>query len=454
MLRPYQADAKAQTREHFRQGKRKVLLHLATGGGKTVIFSDIMKDVVAAGKRPLMVVRGRKLVDQASQRLSAEGVYHGVMMAGHWNYQPIAPAQVCSIDTLISRGLTPPADLIVIDEAHMAISKGYHDWLSNYPKAYILAVSATPFVQTSLRHIADVVVKPITVQELVNQGFLVAPRYFSPSVPDLSNVKISRTTKDYDQVELADAMDSKNLVGDIVTHWKNIGENRPTICFASSVQHSKNIVQQFNERGISAEHCEANTSDNERKEILKRLETGSTKIVSNVGILCVGADMPYVSCIIMARPTKSYNLYIQQAGRGTRKCAGKDNFILLDHAGNTLRHGFINEERDVDLDGTEVKLEKTPRVCSSCFAVYYGFSCSCGFSKDESIEQGRDKITLDGELEEINVMPIKAMILRDIELFKEIRKKRGYKPGWEFHQVKDKWGERIAFEHFPYKRRY
>lgn len=451
MLRPYQADAVAQIKEHFKKGNRKVLLHLATGGGKTVVFSHIMQEVAKRAKRPIMIVRGRHLVDQASQRLQREGVYHGVMMAKHWNYQPIAPVQVCSIDTLIARGLQPPADLIVIDEAHMAISKGYADFIAQYDNPFILGVTATPFVQKSLRHVADVIVKPTTVQQLIDEGHLVAPRYYAPSAPDVSDVKISRATGDYDQHDLAEVMKSGGLVGDIVYHWKKLAANRPTICFAASVEHSKNIVEQFRAQGITAEHCEAETPDEERKAILERMRTGRTRIVSNVGILCIGVDMPYCSAIIMARPTKSYNLYIQQAGRGTRPFQDKSDFLLLDHAGNVLRHGFITEERDADLDGTEIKLEKTPKTCASCFAVFYGFACECGFVAPVA-DRPKETLIIDGDLNEITNMPIEMMILRDIERFKEIRKKKGMKPGWEYHQIRQKWGDDIALKHFPNRR--
>lgn len=446
-LRPYQEQGVSEIREHFKNGAKKVLLHLATGGGKTVVFSYIMKRMAESGKRCTMVVRGRKLVDQASQRLFRENVYHGVMMAKHWNNQPLAPIQICSIDTLIARGLTPPSDLIVIDEAHYAISPGYHKFLENYPNALILAVTATPYVQKSLRHIAEVMVKPVTVQELIDQGFLVPPRYFAPTDPDLTDVRVSKMTGDYDQSELASVMDSGALVGDIVHHWKNLGQNRPTICFATSVEHSKNIVQQFRSAGIWAEHCDDGTKDEERVDMLTRLETGKTKIISNVGILGVGVDLPFLGCIIMARPTKSYNLYIQQAGRGTRPAPGKNDFILLDHAGNILRHGFITDEPEASLDGRAVKLEKTPKTCSSCFAVFYGFNCECGFVQPEGSAK-RQVVDIAGKLVEISELPEEMQILRDVKWFKEEAKKRGFKQGWAYYKIRDKWGEEIANAHF------
>src|SRR6266567_2858736 len=96
--RDYQTKGMDLIRNEFMKGNRKVLLWLATGGGKTFVFCRMIKDAVAKNKKAIIVVRGRKLVDQASKRLTREHVQHGVHMANHWNYRPTLPVQVCSID--------------------------------------------------------------------------------------------------------------------------------------------------------------------------------------------------------------------------------------------------------------------------------------------------------------------------------------------------------------------
>jgi DNA repair protein RadD len=426
-LRPYQAAGIGAIREHFKNEKRKVLLWLATGGGKTHCFSYMMIEAMNKGRRCLMIVRGRKLVDQASKRLFREGVTHGVMMSGHWNFRPHAPIQICSIDTLIARNWRPKADLIVIDEAHQAVSDGYREFLKDYPKAFIVAVTATPYSNKSLRHIADEIVHPITVQELIDTGYLVNARYYAPSTPDVSGVKISKQTGDYVQDQLAALMDKSSITGDIISHWKKLAENRPTICFAVSVEHSKHIAEQFRQAGIAAEHCDADTPEKERDAIIKRIEAGVTKVVTNVGIFCTGVDIPPVSCIIQGRPTKSYILYIQQAGRGTRTFPGKKDFLLLDHAGNVHRHGFIVDEPEPNLDGkrTSGGMNSRARTCGQCFAIVEEFPCTaeqvdrdadgnailddmgnavwrqCGWAPVREETGPREILQVDGELKEI-----------------------------------------------------
>lgn len=446
--RDYQERSINDIRERFREGFLRVLLWLATGAGKTFIFCRMVKGAVQNGKKCIVVVRGRKLVDQASKRLFREGVAHGVLMAGHWNYRPHENVQVCSIDTLISRNLTPEADLIIIDEAHLATSQGYVEFLSKYPKAFVVSVTATPYTPKGLRHVAETVVHPISMIELIEAKHLVPFRYFAPSTPDVSSVHVSSSTKDYVVGELAEVMSSGTLTGKVVDHWVSIAENRPTICFAVNIAHSKLLTQKFLMAGIAAEHCDADTSDSEREEIIQRLEQGVTKVVCNVGILCTGVDIPNLGAIIMARPTKSKNLFIQQAGRGTRNFPEKINCILLDHAGNIERHGLPTDEVDVDLDGRQKESTvKESKICKRCFAVFRGNKCpECQFEPPEApiidIEETDEKLK---ELKGVELDPI-------LRAYKELQKKgksTGRKSAWAMYKLVDRFGIDAARKHLP-----
>lgn len=465
MLRDYQKLALDMIREEFRKGNKKVLLQLSTGAGKTVCFTTMMKEAAARGKKSVMFVRGKMLVQQAHERLLAEKTPHGVMMAGHYFRNAMAPIQICSIDTIVAREKYPEADLVIIDEAHMAVSKGYVETMKMYPNAYVVAVTATPYTRDPLRHIADSVVAPISFRELVDQGYLIPPKYFSPSIPDLTGVATS--AGDYVQNELKNRM--AVLSGDIVQTWIDKGEGRPTICFAVNIEHSQMLVRSFVAGGIPAQHIEGNDPKSVRDAAIKRLVNGEIKILSNCGVLCTGVDIPPVSCIIMARPTKSANLFIQQAGRGTRplyadgfdlsqiagrlaaiNCSEKKTFTILDHAGNILRHGFMTKDREVNLDG-KPKLDTGPAVktCATCYLNYSGSSCpECG----ETVQEKRDRelLTDEGiELKEIKDMPLAAKLVQFVKEQKEIAKKRGYKRGWVYHQVKNAFGEETANDLFP-----
>lgn len=415
---------------------------------KTVVFSFILKSLAARGKRGLMVVHGRHLVDQAAARLEREGVPHGVIMAGRTTRLG-QPVYVCSIDTLRARGLKPAADLVVIDEAHMATSKSYHDFLAAYADAYILAVTATPYTAKPLRHLADVVVAPITVADLTTQGFLVPPRYVVPVDHDLSGVKVA-STGDYDTSALADFMGKSRLVGDLVDNWVRFGERRPTLCFAPTIELSRGVVDRCAAAGIPALHVEADTPEAERRDALARLERGDVKVVSNVGILCTGVDLPFVSCLLMYRPTKSLSLWIQQAGRGTRPAPGKSDFIVIDHANNVRQHGFIDLVHEVFLDGMPKAKRGAPnpvpiKVCPSCYAANRAgdslcIRCGFAFVADKS----RAPEQVDGDLAEIGVDNVELRAHAEFQELKRIQKARGYKRGWLYFQLAAKYGEDVA----------
>lgn len=445
MLRDYQVKALDLIRKEFQSGKKKVLLHLATGAGKTVCFSEVIKGAAAKEKRTLVLVRGRKLVDQASQRLFREKVNHGVLMAGHWNDRPQLPHQVASIDTLIARKLRPKADIVIIDEAHLAISDGYKEVLKDYDHAFVLSVTATPYVDTGLRHVADCVVNPITMNELVEQGYLVPFRYFAPSTPDLSDVHTQNG--DYVNSELEGAMGKNNLTGRIVDHWRELASDRPTLLFAVNIRHSRTLVQKFCDAGISAEHCDADTPDEERVRVIERLERGETRVVSNVGIFCTGVDIPSVSAIIMARPTKSLNLFIQQSGRGTRLSPGKSDCIILDHAGNLLRLGLPTEEHEVDLDGKAVsqKNEKKTHVCKECFCVFVGATCpEC--KKPIPPAPIVEIEETDARLVEITQVD---PVLRELRLLQREARNNGRKPAWVYYRLVERFSLEKATPHLP-----
>lgn len=455
-LRPYQKKAIEEIRAHFAAGRKKVLLHLATGGGKTHIFSYVIKQASERAKRSIMIVRGRKLVDQASKRLFHEHVPHGIRMAGHWNKNYSARVQVCSVDTLISRrtkeGL-PEAVIVVIDEAHMATSEGYRTIIDAYPDAFFLSVTATPYTQRPLSYLADAIVHPITMQELIDQGHLCGFRYFAPSAPDLRWVKIDSKSRDYDKEGLERVMDTAALSGDIIEHWRKLAENTPTLCFAVSIKHSKHIVERFKEAGIAAEHCDADTPDGEREKIIERLQNGITKIISNVGIFCTGIDIPCLRTIIMARPTQSYNLFIQQCGRGTRLFPDKQHCLLLDHAGNLLKHGFPTQEPEVDLDGKINRATESPtnsaKVCPKCFSVYDRTqNDKCPACEHQEPVKKIKMSESDEQLEEI-VVTSKTSIEQSLDHLKLIAKKRGYKQGWVWHKFIEKWGDEAAGPFLP-----
>ena len=353
-LRPYQEHDFKELRQQLRRF-RSVLYCLPTGGGKGTVISKMVHNAVAKGKYVVFAVRGVALVHDMSRRLTKLGIEHGVLMGGHkrerWH-----PVQVSSIDTLFRMSHKPKADLIIIDEARTFMSETGRDVLAQYPDARIVGMDATPAlingrglgVETG--GIFESMVTGPPEQDLIDMGYL------SPSIPigtldppDVSGVE--KKGGDFNQKKLAEICDKVKLVGDIVENWLQHGERRKTLAFGVDQSHARHIQEQFVAAGVEWAYVDAKTPDDEREDIYERLDHGTLMGLSNCMIAGVGWDHPVISCIIAARPTASLALWRQMIGRGGRicpecskdgKCAfhptGKKNFLILDHAGNGIRH--------------------------------------------------------------------------------------------------------------------
>lgn len=383
-LRAYQLDAIERVRLAVRGGARRVLIALPTGGGKTVIAAHVIERAVASSKRVLFIAHRRELIHQCYRKLVEAGIPEssvGVLMSGDSRRRPGAGVQVASIDTLRHRA-KPLADLVIVDEAHRALAKSYRDVADAYPDAVHLGLSATPYRADGrgLGDAYDDLVVVATPAQLIADGFLVEPRVFTVSpadMPDLSGVRTRRG--DYDERALAAAVDRQPLVGNIVEHWQRLADGRRTVAFAVSVEHSRHIAERFRDAGVSAEHLDGTTTPLERDAILRRLDRGETRVVSNCGVLCEGWDQPSVKCCILARPTKSVGLYLQQAGRILRPWRDENgdavSAVVLDHAGCAATHGLPQDDRELSLESVTKRREgrRTPppprtKVCDGCNA--------------------------------------------------------------------------------------
>lgn len=443
-LRKYQVDAINQLRQAILKRHRNIVLQLATGGGKTTIAAEMIRSANAKGKKCLFLADRVELVEQTSKRFDYEGIEHGIIMADHWRYKPHEKNQICSPQTLARRPI-PPADLVIIDECHVAY--GVHrKMMQALPNAVFIGLSATPFTKGLGKMYSSLVVGATTAQ-LTDEGYLVPTKVFAPSKPDLT--KLRTIGGDYDEKELFARVNKPKLIADVVETWIKLGENRPTIGFAVNVLHSKYLCEQFKDRGVRAAHIDAYMSKKERDQIVKDFKSGYIKVLFNVGILDKGFDYPEASCLIMARPTKSLMVYIQQAGRVLRTHESKTDAIILDHAGNTEVHGFVTDDLPQELhDGTKKKVEreKTEKdkivLCSSCAFVkprgVYVCPC-CGFApqkKDAGIESE------EGELLEITkkkkvTQEDKQKLYSEL-LYIEIDK--GYKRGFAAQTYRNKYG--------------
>ena len=431
-LRPYQQVGVEELRQHIRAGIRRMVLQLPTGAGKTNVAAEMTRAAKAKGRRICFLCDRIELIDQTSERFDKEGIEHGVIQGDHWRWRPYERVQIATVQTLVNREFDP-FDLMFVDECHGG-GKRLNDFVVAQEKSVVIGLSATPFT-AGMGKVWQRLVVGSTTTELIGLGFLVPPVVYAPSEPDLTGVKV--VAGEWEESALAEVMDQPKLVGDIVQTWLDRGEDRQTILFAVNVAHSKHLVEQFMAAGVAAEHIDGYTDARTRRNVVSRFRSGETKLICNVGILDRGFDCPEAACLIYARPIRSsLALYVQMGGRVLRSSPGKSNAIILDHAGNTIRFGFLTDPLPRELDMGIVKKkpkpkpkEREPKRCPSCSYVKPPgeHKCSqCGFEPEIPNVVYADA----GELREIVKTEDKRRVYAEI---KSIQIERGYSTGWLAH---------------------
>jgi superfamily II DNA or RNA helicase len=377
MTRPiphdYQTTAIEATRDHLRAGRPSVLIVAPTGAGKTTIAAEIIHAAMARGSDVLFLAHRSELITQASKRLDLYGIDHGIIMPGTKRAKPRAQVQVASVQTLARRDEVPPADLVIVDEAHRAKAASYRRILEAYgANTRVLGLTATPW-RLDGSGLGDLFAEMVVVCQpryLIERtpAVLVSPRVFAPVTPDLGGVKVDKG--DFEQAAIQKLMATVASVDEIIRNWRRYADGRLTVAFAAGVAHSLMIRDAFRAAGVAAEHIDGTTHPMERERILADLAAGRVQVVCNADVLCEGWDCPQVSCAVLARPTQSLSLYLQQVGRVLRAAPGKDDAIVLDHAGNWSRFGMPTDDREWDLAGRK-KREKNAapvKTCPECFA--------------------------------------------------------------------------------------
>ncbi len=347
----------------------KALVVLPTGGGKTIVFTEIARRL---GLSTLIIAHRQELLQQAADkfRMVDPSVIIGQVGAGRHDYG--APITVASVQT-ISRDnhlkMLPRFGygLVIIDESHRSCSSGYKAVLDALPDTFVLGVTATPdrLDKKSIENIFGEPVFEASIIDLIEQGYLC----------DLRAIAI-RTTTSLDEVhtqagdfktdELGEVIDTEERNKRVVTAYLEHCPDRQALCFAVTIDHAKHLADTFKTHGVRAAVVSGGTPPDERKRILHDYEHEALSVVCNCGVLTEGYDAPRTSCIIMARPTQSRALFVQCIGRGTRLAPGKSDCIVLDITDNTLKHRLepltLSSALEVDLHDGESVREKKQRA--------------------------------------------------------------------------------------------
>lgn len=346
-LRPYQNEAVEAVERTFSQGTRSTLIVLATGCGKTIIFSHIAAREVRRGGRVLILAHRGELLQQAIDKLyKATGIRAGLEKAEETSEVGcdelpftvvVGSVQSMKARRRLERFSPSRFSLIIIDECHHALTGTYRAVIDYFSKAKLLGVTATPD-RGDLRDLSEVfqtISFEYSIVQAIRDGYLSPIR--AQTVPlkiDLTGV--SKQAGDYQAAGLGTALDP--YLHQICREIKVRCANRKTIVFTPLIATSRKMLAIFKEEGIT-EVREVNGESENRTETLEWFAmAGRGCVLLNSMLLTEGYDEPSVDCIVVLRATKVRALFVQMVGRGTRLCPGKNNLLLLDFLWMTSTH--------------------------------------------------------------------------------------------------------------------
>lgn len=432
-LRDYQDRDVYAISEAWAQGHRRVAYVLPTGGGKTRTFSHITQEMYSMGMRVLILCHRREILDQISLTLNDAEVPHSILCAGM--KVPDAQVIVGSIQTVARRKLPDP-QFIVVDEMHHLPSRQFTNVINQWPKARFLGVTATPerLDGKGLRPYVDHMHLGPTSQWLMDNGYLARTQYWAPETPNLKGVR--KRMGDFDQDAIEVLMSTRKITGNAIIEYEKHAKGLQAIAFCCSVKHATEVAEAFTFAGYPSECIHAGTTD--RKEMMERFRSGKMRVLTNCELIGEGVDVPAVGAAILLRPTASLTLHLQQIGRALRPKPDGSKAIIIDHAGNLMRHGGAEEVRKWNLDGHASK-QRDPgmalKQCPKCFMAYVGKFCpECG--PEPAKVNPREIDHSDGELKEWQPKLTRKQEEAQCKTYRDmllLARKRGYKKGWAWH---------------------
>jgi ATP-dependent helicase IRC3 len=399
-LRKYQTDSLEAIADAREKGTNRVLIKKPTGTGKTVTFAAMLKfprlkawleELMRAGQHKgaqmLVIAHREELLDQAADKISRAnpGMMVSIEQADRYanRYSDVV---IASIQTLAARKCTRllrllqhhTFRLVIVDEAHHAAAPSYRTalvhlgflppadlsesgdveaasyddvlkmeealkgWDDQAPKDRLLVgVTATPNRTDAigLGCVFQTIAYSYGLKDAIDDGWLVP---ITPWVIETdSSLDAVRTSHgDFNQKDLAEAVNNDRRNQLAVAAWREHAENLPTIAFTVDVAHAHALARTFETAGYRARAVSGETPKDDRRQILRAYTEGRLDVITNCMVLTEGTDLPLTRCILHAKPTKSATLYEQMTGRGLRIHPGKPDCIVIDMVDVARRHSL------------------------------------------------------------------------------------------------------------------
>ena len=344
--RPYQSEALKKIITAWKAGKTRQLISLPTGTGKTVIFGLVAE---ALRTRTLILAHREELLYQAEQKIhfvypdADTGILKAEEREGLDREICIASIQtaVRHIEELSQRGYK----LLICDEAHHAVANSYMKvfdelgFMAGNPEKLLLGVTATAYRGDNLGlcNVFEDITFESSILAMMRGGYLCDVRGLSVNTgTDISCVHM--TNGDFALNKLSALIDIPERNSLIADTYVTQGEGRHGVVFGVKVSHALNLAEAFRARGVSCEAVYGDMPTDERQDILSRYARHELQMLTNIGVLTEGWDVPDTDIIMMARPTKSRGLYVQCAGRGLRTAPNKKDCLLVDFVDIARKH--------------------------------------------------------------------------------------------------------------------
>lgn len=350
-LRPYQEQSVELLRMELVKGHRRPILQLPTGGGKTVTFSHIAENAVNKGSRVLVACHRRELIDQARKTMKSYGVRMADISFGMVQTFVRSPHKI------------PKFDIVIIDECHIGNFRRFVE-LDQVRDKVIIGATATPISssdKTPLRDIFHSVVSPVSIRELVDEGFLSKPIYHIYNLDDSKLKKGASgdfTEKSQSSALRASENDLLSLVRDI--------RGQKSIIFTPSIEMTVDIAHKITD----CYFVHSKMTSTERTSVVEKYKADPSGIMVNCGILTAGFDDPDINNVIVYRATNSLPLWLQMVGRGSRVTRVKEEFHIYDLGHNCKRlgswHSDINWVNKFETQGMKVRESDQSAPMKSC----------------------------------------------------------------------------------------
>lgn len=330
-----------------KNGKEFNLLYqLPTGGGKTVIFSEIAKQYISKWKEKVLILTHRiELSVQTSKQLSAIGVNNKIINSEIKTLEDQGEYQcfIAMVETLNNRlhdngNFIEDVGLVIVDEAHY---NSFRKIFQFYGQANILGVTATPLSSNRALPLNDNYHKLIvgeSIANLIEGGYLSDAETFTYDV-NLHGLKIG-SNGDFTVSSSELVYGNYFMQEKLLFAYEEVAIGEKTLIFNSGIETSIRVEEMFKKRGFDIRHLDSTFSDKDRKDVLSWFKETPNAILTSVGILTTGFDEPTVETIILNRATRSLTLYHQMIGRGSRRLPNKNKFKLIDLGNNVRRFGI------------------------------------------------------------------------------------------------------------------